>query len=266
MERRELGGLSANPDAALLEARGLMKSFGNVLAVDGINLTAQAGEIFGLLGPNGAGKTTTIRICTGLLRPDGGTVTIAGVDLLRDPRATKRSIGYVPDEPYLYDRLTAREFVTFMARLYGETDRLQERTDDLLQYFGLIDAADDLIGGYSHGMRQKTALCGMLIHQPRLLFLDEPTVGLDPRSARLLKDTLRSLAGEGRGIVLTTHILEIAQALCDRVAILNDGRIVAEGTLAQLREMVRAGESLEDIFLQLTGEGEEHVVQALTGP
>lgn len=252
---------------ALLAAAGLIKTFGDVVAVDDVNLTVTAGEIFGLLGPNGAGKTTTINICTGLLRPDAGSVTIAGIDLRHDPRAAKRAIGYVPDEPYLYDRLTGREFIAFMAKLYGMTDRLPARIDHLLTYFDLSAAADELIGGYSHGMKQKAALCGMLIHEPRLLFLDEPTVGLDPRSARLLKDTLRRLAGEGRAVILTTHILEIAQALCDRVAILNHGHVIAEGTLAQLRETVHGGtESLEEIFLQLTGEGEEHVVQALTTP
>lgn len=259
--------MAAQGDGALLEARGLRKQYGDLVAVDGIDLTVRAGEIFGLLGPNGAGKTTTISMCTGLLRPTAGSVMIEGIDLQRDPQRAKALIGYVPDEPYLYDKLTAREFVTFMAGLYGMTAGVAERVDELLAYFGLQEAADELIGGYSHGMKQKTALSGMLIHRPRLLFLDEPIVGLDPLSARLLKDGLRQLAAEGGGIVMSTHILEIAQAICDRVAIVDHGRIVAEGSLAELRRLARAGsdETLEDIFLRLTG-AEEALAQALLEP
>jgi ABC-2 type transport system ATP-binding protein len=242
----------------LLTARDLYKVYGDLTAVDHLDLTVRAGEVFGLLGPNGAGKTTTVNMCSGLLRPTSGSVHIAGIDLWHNPPEAKRVIGYVPDEPNLYEKLTGREFVTFMARLYGVGGNLKERVQELLDYFALTDAADDLIGGYSHGMQQKTALCGMLIHDPQLLFLDEPTVGLDPKSARQLKDTLRTLAERGCGVVFCTHILEIAQAICDRVAILDHGRIIAEGSLDQLREAAHAGseESLEDIFLRLTG-GEE---------
>lgn len=246
----------------LLQADNLVKRYGSLAAVDGVTLSVPRGEIFGLLGPNGAGKTTTVNMCTGLLRPTAGSIRIDGVDLEANPQAAKRQIGYVPDEPYLYDRLTGREFITFMARLYGTTDSLEQRRERWISYFDLQDAADDLIGGYSHGMKQKIALCGMLIHEPVLLFLDEPTVGLDPRSARLMKDMLRSLAEAGRGVVLCTHILEIAQAICDHVAILYRGRIVAQGSVEELRRLTHAesGESLEDIFLQLTGEGEESAV------
>jgi ABC-2 type transport system ATP-binding protein len=242
----------------LLVAERLVKVYGHLTAVNGISLSVRSGEVFGLLGPNGAGKTTTVNMCTGLLRPTSGTVRIGGVDLQAEPAAAKRLIGYVPDEPFLYDKLTGREFITFMAQLYGIADGVQRR-EELLRYFDLLDAADDLIGGYSHGMKQKTALCGMLIHRPHLLFLDEPTVGLDPRSARLLKDTLRALAEEGRAVVLCTHILEIAQAICDRVAILDHGRILAEGSLEELRATAHAAsdETLEDIFLRLTGEEED---------
>lgn len=244
---------------SMLVAEQLTKSYGGLLAVDHVSLEVRAGEVFGLLGPNGAGKTTTVNMCTGLLRPTSGSVKIGGIDLAANPRAAKRLIGYVPDEPYLYDKLSGREFVTFMARLYGVTGDLDQRRERLLGYFDLAAAADDLIGGYSHGMKQKTALCGMLIHEPRLLFLDEPTVGLDPKSARQLKDTLRALAAEDRSVVLCTHILEIAEAICDRVAILDHGRIIAEGTLEELRTRANAarGETLEDIFLRLTGEEEE---------
>lgn len=243
--------------------------FGDFVAVDRVTLTVRRGEIFGLLGPNGAGKTTTVGMCTGLLRPTSGSVQITGIDLSVNAMAAKRVLGYVPDEPFLYDKLTAREFVTFMGRLYDVTDDLKARVDRLLTYFDLLDASDDLIGGYSHGMKQKTALSGALIHEPQLLFLDEPTVGLDPRSARLLKDTLQSLASQGRSVVLCTHILEIAEAICDRVAILDHGKVIAEGTLDELREATHGdrSESLEEIFLKLTGdEGQPSVIEALRGP
>jgi ABC-2 type transport system ATP-binding protein len=253
--------MSAAPatPAPLLVADHLVKRFGDLTAVDDLSLTVRGGEVVGLLGPNGAGKTTTISMLTGLLKPSGGVVRIAGHQVGRDAQQVKPLIGYVPDEPYLYDRLTGREFVTLMAELYGAREDPRQRVEQLLAYFDLREAADTLIAGYSHGMKQKTALCGVLIHDPRILFLDEPTVGLDPRSARLLKDTIRSLADQGRGVLLCTHILEIAQVICDRVAILDHGRIVVQGSLEELRQSAHAGRdaSLEDIFLRLTGGEEE---------
>lgn len=260
--------LADGPNAAreVLAARGLVKRYGSFTAVEGIDLTVHAGEIFGLLGPNGAGKTTTVNMCTGLLRPTSGTVRIDGFDVEHDARAAKRLIGYVPDEPYLYEKLTAREFVRFMGQLYGVGVQLDQRVDELLNYFDLREAADNLIGGFSHGMKQKTGLCGMLVHDPLLLVLDEPTVGLDPKGARLLKNTLLTLAARGHAVVLCTHILEIAEAICDRVGILDGGRVVAEGTVEGLRQAARAGsaESLEEVFLRLTGGDEARpVVEAL---
>jgi ABC-2 type transport system ATP-binding protein len=259
----------------ILVARGVTKRYGHFVAVDGVDLTVRAGEIYGLLGPNGAGKTTTVTMCTGLLRPTAGTIEVAGWDVAREPRQAKRLIGYVPDEPYLYEKLTGREFVSFMGEMYGVRGRaLRERVEELLRYFDLTPAADSLIGGYSHGMKQKTGLCAMLVHDPLLVVLDEPTVGLDPRSARLLKHTVQSLAAQGRAVLLCTHVLEVAQSVCDRIGILQGGRIIAEGTLDELRRLAHAAggdsiaaQSLEDIFLQLTGgEDEQPVLRALLSP
>lgn len=243
--------------APLIEAIGLQKSFGDTVAVKGIDLQVRPGEIFGFLGPNGAGKTTTIKMLIGLLRPSAGVARIGGHDIQREPIAAKSLIGYVPDQPYLPEKLTAREFLEFIAGLY-QLDRAaaRRRGDELLRLFGLADRSDDLVGGYSHGMRQKTALAGALLHNPQAFFLDEPTVGLDPRSARLIKDILREVAGRGTSVFLTTHILEIAERMCDRVAIISGGRLIATGTIDELRAG-HSGESLEDIFLELTGGSED---------
>jgi ABC-2 type transport system ATP-binding protein len=243
--------------APLIEAIGLQKSFGDTIAVKGIDLQVRPGEIFGFLGPNGAGKTTTIKMLIGLLRPSAGVARIGGHDIQREPIAAKSLIGYVPDQPYLPEKLTAREFLEFIAGLY-QLDRAaaRRRGDELLRLFGLADRSDDLVGGYSHGMRQKTALAGALLHNPQAFFLDEPTVRLDPRSARLIKDILREVAGRGTSVFLTTHILEIAERMCDRVAIISGGRLIATGTIDELRAG-HSGESLEDIFLELTGGSED---------
>lgn len=254
----------ANPtgSAPMIEAIGLQKRYGDTLAVQGVDLRVQPGEIFGFLGPNGAGKTTTIKMLIGLLRPSAGTALIGGRDIQRDPIAAKELIGYVPDQPYLPEKLTAREFLEFIAGLY-RLDRAaaRRRGDELLKLFGLAERGDELVGGYSHGMRQKTALAGALLHNPQAFFLDEPTVGLDPRSARLIKDILREVAERGTAVFLTTHILEIAERMCDRVAIISGGRVIATGTLDELRAG-RSGESLEDIFLALTGGSEEAEIAA----
>ena len=247
----------ATHGAPMIEASGLQKRYGDTLAVKGVNLQVQPGEIFGFLGPNGAGKTTTIKMLIGLLRPSAGTARIGGHDIQREPIAAKSLIGYAPDQPYLPEKLTAREFLEFTAGLY-QLDRAaaRRRGEELLRLFGLSDRGDDLVGGYSHGMRQKTALAGALLHNPRAFFLDEPTVGLDPRSARLIKDILREVSERGTAVFLTTHILEIAERMCDRVAIISGGEVIATGTMDELRAG-RGGESLEDIFLALTGGAEE---------
>jgi len=244
-----------------IEAAGLRKTYGAVEAVAGVDLAIGPGEIVGFLGPNGAGKTTTIKLLTGLLRPSAGRAAILGHDVQREPVAAKACFGYVPDTPNLYGKLRGREFLRFMARLYRiPPAEAEPRAAELLRVFELWDASNDLVEGYSHGMQQKLALAGALVHDPRALFLVEPTVGLDPRSARLIKDILLRLRDRGATVFLSTHILEIAERLCDRLVIIDKGRIVASGTMAELRGQVAAGVdgergagSLEDIFLRLTG-------------
>lgn len=259
---------------AVLEVRRLTKCYaGGFLAVDGVDLAVDAGEVHALLGPNGAGKTTTVGCVTGALRPTSGEVTIAGIDIGSRPSDAKRLIGYVPDEPFLYDKLTALEQVELVARLFGLDRRpAAERAARLLEALELGSALHDQIGGFSHGMRQKVALATALVHDPTLLILDEPTVGLDPRAARQLKSTIRDLAGQGRSVLLCTHILEIAEALAHRVTVLDHGRVVASGTLDDLRHQVEATrpdvegpDSLEAIFLALVPAAPERaVVEALS--
>jgi ABC-2 type transport system ATP-binding protein len=240
----------------VIEALGLRKSYGTALAVDDVTLAVNPGEIFGFLGPNGAGKTTTIKMLIGLLRPSAGSARIGGHDVQRAPLAAKALLGYVPDQPHLPEKLSAREFLQFVAGLYRlDSAPARRRGDELLRIFDLEGRGDDLIGSYSHGMRQKTALAGALLHTPQALFLDEPTVGLDPRSARLIKDILREVSSRGTAVFMSTHILEIAERMCDRVGIISKGRMVAIGTLAELR--AGGDQSLEDIFLALTGGAEE---------
>ena len=241
----------------LIEMRQLVKRYGEKAAVDGVSLEVHAGEIFGFLGPNGAGKTTTIKVIVGLLQPTSGTVRVGGHDIQKEPLQAKASSGYVPDEPHLYPKLTGRELLRFVGDLYGVTgEQVERRIDELLRLFDLTPAADDTIDSYSHGMRQKTALAAALVHDPKVLVLDEPTVGLDPKSARLIKDLLRQMAERGAAVFLSTHILEIAENMCDRIGIINQGRLIASGTMAELRSLGKGESSLEDIFLSLTGGAE----------
>ena len=240
-------------EAPLIVVDALTRRFGETVAVDAISFEVAAGEIFGFLGPNGAGKTTTIKMLTGLVRPSSGRALVAGHDIVADAIAAKRNIGYVPDEPNLYGKLTAYEFLRFVADIYGvDARRRASRIDELLDLFELGDAAASLIEGYSHGMKQKVALCAALLHDPRVYFLDEPTVGLDPKSARILKDVVRAAARAGNAVFMSTHIMEIAQSLCDRVAIIDHGRIAAVGSPADLGAM-QGRDTLEETFLHLTG-------------
>ena len=241
------------PDA-LIQTRNLVKRYGDKIAVKDVSFDVQRGEVFGFLGPNGAGKTTTIKMIVGLLQPTSGEVRVAGYDVQAEPLGAKAASGYVPDTPNLYAKLSARELLRFVGDLYGlDRGQAARRIDELLRVFDLGAAADDTINSYSHGMQQKTSLAAALMHDPRVLVLDEPTVGLDPRSARLIKDMLRQMADRGAAVMLSTHILEIAERMCDRVGIIDRGELIAMGTIDELRAQDASGASLEDIFLSLTG-------------
>jgi ABC-2 type transport system ATP-binding protein len=239
-----------------LAVRGLQRRYGRFVAVDRLDLDVRPGEILGFLGPNGAGKTTTMRCCAGLLKPDAGEITIAGASLAREPMRARAAFGFVPDRPFLYERLTAREFLDFVGALYDvEPAECRSRADLLVTRLDLAEAADDLIETYSHGMRQKVSVAAALLHDPPLLMLDEPLTGLDPHGARVLKDLLRERAQRGLGVLVSTHLLDVAERLCDRVVILHHGVTRAAGSFAELR-----GESdatLEDVFLTLTREAGE---------
>ena len=241
------------PDERPLVIDALTRRFGAVTAVSALSLEVRAGEIVGFLGANGAGKTTTLRCASGLLAPDEGSILVAGADLEREPRVAKARLGLVPDRPFLYDRLSAREFLAFIAALYDlPADAAARRAEELLARLGLKEHADRTIEGYSLGMRQKTAIAAALLHSPPLLLLDEPLNGLDPPAARLLKDLLREHARAGGGVLVSTHLLDVAERLCDRVVILRAGRVVAGGTLEDLRGGHHE-RSLEDVFMELGG-------------
>ena len=250
----------------VLEIDNLSKSFGGFRAVDGVSLAVEPGEIFGFLGPNGAGKTTTIKMIAGLLRPDDGVIRINGHDLAAAPEKCKRDTGYIPDRPWLFDKLTGLEYLQFIASLYGlEPDRFTTRSRRCLELFELDRWGDHLIESYSHGMRQKLIMTSMLMLDQPLLVVDEPMVGLDPRAARIVKELLRQQARRGRGVFLSTHSLEIAEELCGRIGIIIQGRLRALGTMAELRDQAGTGRGgLEEIFLELTGSWElRSVIQAL---
>lgn len=234
----------------MIRAINLTKKFGDFTAVNSINLEVKKGEIFGFLGPNGAGKTTTIRMLTGVLRPSSGIVEILGMDMKTHEIEIKRRIGVVPDEPRIYEHLKGSEFLDFIISVYKlDKSSLHSRIGELCKIFG-IDYLDKFVGEMSHGMKQKLMLVSVLMRKPEVLFLDEPTVGLDARSARILKELLRKYAEEGTTVFMTTHILEIAEKMCDRVAIINKGQIIAESSINDLK--TKYGSSLEDIFLTLT--------------
>ncbi|MEA2568661.1 MAG: type transport system ATP-binding protein [Acidobacteriota bacterium] len=233
----------------MIEIRNLTKRYGDFTAVDDLSLTVARGEIFGFLGPNGAGKTTTIRILAGLSLPTTGDVLVDGIDVIADGTRAKSLMGYIPDRPYLYEKLTGRELLQFVTNLYSkEWSECEPRAVELLRYFGLADWTDARIENLSHGMKQKLVIVSALVHDPALLIIDEPMVGLDALAQKQVKLLFRRLASEGKTVFLTTHTLSVAEAVCDRIAIINHGKIVARGTTSELKN----DRALEDVFLELT--------------
>jgi ABC-2 type transport system ATP-binding protein len=251
----------------MIKLKNLTKRFGGFTAVDGLNLEVEPGSIFAFLGTNGAGKTTSIRMITGVLQPTSGTAEICGFDIQKEPLKAKAMMGVIPDRPYLYGKLTGREFLTFMADLYQVPRRdASRRIDELLERFGLSDWQYDLVDSYSHGMRQRLLMCGSQIHNPKVLVVDEPMVGLDPRGAKLLKTTFRERAKEGMTIFMSTHSLPVAEEIADKLAIIKQGKIVVHGTLSEIYSKARAEHSdLENVFLDIIGQDEAEDIRGERG-
>jgi ABC-2 type transport system ATP-binding protein len=242
----------------MIKLNNLTKLYGKFIAVNSINLEVAQGEVFGFLGPNGAGKTTTIKMMAGLLQPTNGRAFIGGHDVQQEPLKAKSICGFIPDRPFLYEKLTATEFMHFVSELYNMEDA-KKRISGLLDLFGLNDWADELVENFSHGMKQRLVMASALLHKPQVLVVDEPMVGLDPRGARLVKDIFKDLASKGVTVFMSTHTLEIVEQMCTRVAIINKGEIIAEGSVEDLGRMARMPNNhLEPIFLKLTG-GDEAV-------
>jgi ABC-2 type transport system ATP-binding protein len=239
----------------MIQVQELVKVFGRFTAVDGVSLEVGPGEIHGFLGPNGAGKTTTIRMIAGLLKPTFGRVVIDGKDLAREPEAAKRALGFIPDRPFLYEKLTAGEFLRFHGGLFGQDEReLPARVSELLGLFELTRWENELVESFSHGMKQRLVMCAAFLHHPRAVLVDEPMVGLDPRGARLIKDVFRAMSRKGVAILMSTHTLEVAQEMCDRISIILGGKIIARGTVDELRALAGGDdEHLTPVFLKLTG-------------
>jgi ABC-2 type transport system ATP-binding protein len=247
----------SNP-GAMIEFRDVTRTYGDRVAVDGLTLTVPAGELFAMLGPNGAGKTTTIKMLVGLLRPTSGTVCVDGCDVVRYPREAARCVGYVPDEPFLYDKLSGREFLEFVAEMRGLDRRTRAaRIEREVVSFGLAGFFDDLTETYSHGMKQRLVFASALLHDPRVLVIDEPMVGLDPRSVRMVKDMLCARARAGAAVFMSTHILSMAEEIGGRLCIVDRGRVNFLGTLSALQqELALPHTSLEPLFLKLTANGD----------
>ena len=241
----------------MIRLENLSKHYGRLAAVDSLNLEVQRGEIFGFLGPNGAGKTTTIRVMMGILRATSGRVTLGGYDVEQEPEKAKAITGFIPDRPFIYEKLSGREFLKFVGSLHRvDAALLQRRIPELLEHFELSDWKDELVESYSHGMKQRLVLCAALIHQPKILIVDEPMVGIDPRGTRMLKDLFLSLAKKGTTLFLSTHSISIAEEICQRIGIIHKGKLIASGTMADLYRLAKVKEGrLESVFLDLTRDG-----------
>jgi ABC-2 type transport system ATP-binding protein len=253
-------------DSVSVRLKEVSKTYGDVRAVSGLSLEIESGQVYGLLGPNGSGKTTVLKMIMGLVKPDTGGVTVNGLALRDDPVVYKRDLGYVSDPPMIYEYLTGYEYLDFVGRVYSVDQAAKERRiREFLKAFELEGRENDMVNGYSHGMKQKIAIIGAVLHRPRMLVMDEPLGGLDPKSARIVKDLLGRLASEGSTTVLSTHALEIADALCDRLCVIHKGEKIAEGTPAEIHSLASSpGSSLEDVFLELTEvSGIDEIVDAL---
>lgn len=244
-----------NKQETMIDLENLTKKYGNKTAVNNLSLSIDKGELFAFLGPNGAGKTTTIKMLCGLLFPTSGTVRVGGYDMKNQGDKARQLLSYVPDQPFLYEKLTGREFLQFIAQMYGlPPDREEERIEEVIKLFQMHEFINDLTERFSHGMRQRTVFASALLHEPSVLIVDEPTVGLDPRSVRLLKDILRNEADRGTTVFLSSHSLDIVQELADRIAIVDHGRLIGFGDFEELRVQAAIEGQLEDVFLKLTEE------------
>ncbi len=247
-----------------IDIRDVTKRYGEFTAVAHLTLEVRQGELFAFLGPNGAGKTTTIKMITGLLIPDSGAVLVCGHPMARDGRLAKAKLAYVPDQPFLYEKLTGHEFLDFVGEMYGlERDTMRARRRWLMDQLDMGDWLEQLTESYSHGMKQRTVLAAALLHEPRVLVIDEPMVGLDPRTVRRVKDLMREMTGQGRTVFMSTHTLAVAEAVADRIGIIHHGRLVAVGTLEELRAQAAESDSLEDIFLSLTADEEDESAETI---
>jgi len=238
----------------MIELKSLTKKYGDYKAVDDLNLYVKKGEIFGFIGPNGAGKTTTIKMIGGILAPSAGSITVAGIDIQKEPEKAKRKIGFIPDRPYLYEKLTGREFLRFTADLYGvPADIFNEKAQQNLEMFSLADWSDELIESYSHGMKQRLIMSAALLHDPEVIIVDEPMVGLDPMAIMMVKDLFQRLAQKGVTVFMSTHTLAVAEDICERIGVINKGHLIASGTTAELRRQANVTDAdLERVFINLT--------------
>jgi ABC-2 type transport system ATP-binding protein len=241
----------------MIEVENLKKSYGKTEAVNDLNLSVEKGELFGFIGPNGAGKTTTIKMLGGLISPDAGSVRICGIDMIGEPERAKRKIGFIPDRPYLYEKLTGMEFLKFTADIYGMDGDFYRRADEELERFSLSDWGDELIESYSHGMKQRLIMAAALLHDPEAIVVDEPMVGLDPAAISMVKKLFRQLVSRGVTIFMSTHTLSVAEDICDRIGVIRNGALIAVGTAAELKKTAEGEDGgissdLEQVFMRLT--------------